>query len=69
VRELTRDRKTLVQERAQEATRLHQVRASANRKLGAVASDVVGASGCDLLAALLSGPPDAAAMAERARGR
>jgi len=38
-------------------------------KLGAVASDVLGASGRDRLAALLAGEQDAAAMAELARGR
>ncbi len=69
LRELTRDRKTLVQERAQEANRLHKVLESANIKLGVVASAVLGASGRDLLAALLSGEQDAAAMAELARGR
>jgi len=69
LRELTRYRKTLVQERAQEANRLHKVLESANIKLGAVASDVLGTSGRAMLAALLSGEQDAAAMAELARGR
>ena len=66
---MTRYRKTLVQERAQEVNRLHQLLASANIKLGAVASDGVGASGRDLLAALLAGEQDPAALAELARGR
>jgi transposase len=69
LRELTRYRKTLVQERQQEVNRLHKVLESANIKLGAVASDVLGTSGRDMLAALLSGEQDAAAMAELARGR
>jgi transposase len=69
VRELTRYRKTLVQERAQEANRLHKVLESANIKLGAVASDVLGTSGRAMLAALLAGEQDVAAMAELARGR
>src|SRR5579859_5870827 len=69
LRELTRYRKTLVQERQQEVNRLHKVLESANIKLGAVASDVLGASGRDMLAALLAGEQDAAAMAELARGR
>jgi len=69
LRELTRYRKTLVGERQQEVNRLHKVLESANMKLGAVASDVLGASGRDMLAALLAGEQDAAAMAELARGR
>jgi transposase len=69
LRELTRYRKTLVQERQQEVNRLHKVLESANIKLGAVTSDVLGASGRDMLAALLAGEQDAAAMAELARGR
>lgn len=69
LRELTRYRKTLVQERAQEANRVHKVLESANIKLGAVASDVLGTSGRAMLAALLSGEQDATAMAELARGR
>ena len=69
LRELTRYRKTLVQERAQEVNRLHKVLEGANSKLGAVASDVLGTSGRALLAALLAGEQDPEAMAELARGR
>jgi transposase len=69
LRELTRYRKTLVQERAQEANRLHKVLESANLKLGAVATDVLGASGRDMLAALLAGEHDPVVLAELARGR
>ena len=69
LREFTRYRKTLVQERAQEVNRLHKVLESANLKLGAVASDVLGASGRDMLAAILAGEQDPAVLAELARGR
>jgi transposase len=69
LRELTRYRKTLVQARAQEVNRLHKVLESANLKLGAVATDVLGASGRDMLAAILAGEADATALAELARGR
>jgi len=69
LRELTRYRKTLVQERQQEIKRLHKALESANIKLGAVASDVLGASGRDMLAALLRGEQDPEALAELARGR
>ncbi len=68
-RELTRYRKTLVQERAQEVNRLHTVLESANIKLGAVASDVLGTSGRDMLAALVAGQQDPDTLAELARGK
>lgn len=44
LRELTRYRKTLVRERAQEVNRVHKVLESANIKLAAVASAVMGSS-------------------------
>jgi transposase len=69
LRELTRYRKTLVQERAQEVNRLHTVLESANLKLAVVATDVLGTSGRDMLAAILAGEEDPAALAELARGR
>jgi transposase len=69
LRELTRYRKTLVQERQQEINRLHKVLESANIKLGAVASDVLGVSGRDMLSALLHGEQDPEILAELARGR
>jgi transposase len=58
-----------VQERAQEVNRLHNVLESATRTLGAVATDVLGASGRDMLQALLSGEQDPEAGAQLARGR
>jgi transposase len=69
LRELTRYRKTLVQARAQEVNRLHKVLEGANLKLGAVATDVLGTSGRDMLAAILAGEQDPLALAELARGR
>jgi transposase len=69
LRELTRYRKTLVQERQQQLNRLHKVLESANIKLGAVASDVLGVSGRDRLSALLRGEQDPETLAEVARGR
>ncbi|MBA3827024.1 MAG: IS110 family transposase [Ktedonobacterales bacterium] len=69
LRELTRYRKTLVQERSQEINRLQKVLESANIKLAAVATDVLGVSGRDMLEALIAGEQDAAALAQRARGR
>jgi transposase len=45
LRDLTRYRKTLVQQRAQTICRLQKVLETANLKLSAVASDITGASG------------------------
>jgi len=69
LRELTRYRKTLVQERVAEVNRLHKVLEAANLKLASVASDVLGVSGRDMLAALLAGAQDPDALAELARGQ
>jgi transposase len=68
-RDLTRYRKTLVQERTQEVNRLHQVLEGANIKLAAVASDVVGASGRAMLKALVDGEERPEVLAAMARGR
>jgi len=69
LREMTRYRKQLVYERTQYANRLQKVLESANIKLGAVASDILGVSGRAMLDALIAGEQDAAQMAEDARGR
>ena len=69
VRELTRYRKTLIQERAQEINRLQKVLEGANLQLAAVATDVLGKSGRDMLAAVIGGEQDAAVLAELARGK
>ncbi|HEY1351285.1 MAG TPA: IS110 family transposase [Ktedonobacteraceae bacterium] len=69
LRELTRSRKTLVQERAQEVNRLQKVLEGANIKLAAVATDVLGKSGREMIEALVGGAQDADALAELARGR
>ncbi len=69
LRELTRYRKTLVQERAAEVNRLQKVLESANLKLSLVASDILGVSGRDMLDAIVGGEQDAAVLADLARGR
>jgi transposase len=69
LRELTRYRKTLVQQRAQEVNRLHKLLEGANVKLGAVASDILGKSGRDMLTALAGGEQDPEALADLARGK
>jgi transposase len=69
MRELTRYRKTLVQERAQEVLRVQKVLESANVKLASVATDVLGKSGRAMLEALVGGEQDPATLAALARGR
>ena len=69
LRELTRYRKVLVQQRADEVNRVQKLLELANLKLAAVATDVLGASGRAMLAALLEGQDDPEALAELARGR
>src|SRR2546426_2557850 len=59
LRELTRYRKTLVQERSREVNRLQKVLEGANIKLAAVATDLMGKSGRDMLEALMGGEQDA----------
>ena len=69
IRELTRYRKTLVQERADETNRLHKTLEGANLKLAGVATDVLGLSGRAMLAALLQGERDPEVLADLAQGR
>ena len=69
LRELTRYRKRLVQDRAQQCNRLQKILESANIKLAAVASAILGVSGRQMLAALIDGKQTPQEMAELARGR
>ena len=69
LRELVRYRRSLVQERSREANRVQKVLEGANIKLGSVASDVLGASGRMMLAALAEGEDDPAVLAGMAKGR
>lgn len=69
LRELTRYRKTLVAERTDVVNRVQKVLETANIKLAAVVTDVMGKSGRAMLAALTEGVTDAAALADLARGK
>jgi transposase len=69
LRELTRYRTSLVRERTAVANRLQKTLEGANIKLAAVATDILGKSGRDILAALVNGQTDAADLAQLARGR
>lgn len=69
LRELVRYRTTLIQARAQESNRVQKVLEDANLKLGSVASDVLGLSGREMLAALIQGVTEPEALAQLAKGR
>jgi transposase len=69
LRDLTRYRVQQVRDQAQETNRLHKVLEDAGVKLSTVVSDVMGVSGRAMLAALLEGTSDPAALADLARGR
>ena len=69
LRDLTRQRPQLVRERAAVANRIQKVLEDANIKLASVATDVLGVSGRAMLAALIGGSDDPAALADLARGR
>jgi transposase len=69
LRELVRYRRCLVQERTREVSRLEKSLQGANIKLSSVASDVLGRSGRDMLAAIIEGVDDPIELAALARGR
>jgi hypothetical protein len=69
LRELTRQRRQLVQDRATVVNRVQKVLEDADLKFGVVATDVLGASGRDMLEAIAAGQDDPVALAELARGR
>ncbi len=68
LRELTRYRTTLVRERSAERSRIQKTLEGAGIKLGDVASDVLGASGRQMLEALVRGVTDASLVADMAKG-
>jgi transposase len=69
LRDLTRYRKSLIQERTREANRIHELLEDAGITLATVARDILGTSGRAMLQALVDGTLDPANMAELARGR
>ncbi len=68
LRDLTRYRKALIQERTREVQRLDKVLQDAGIKLSSVASEVLGVSGRAMLEALVSGTHDPEVLAELAKG-
>jgi transposase len=69
LRDLTRQRAQVVRQKVQVANRIHKTLEDANIKLASVASDVPGASGRDMLRALVRGGSDPLVLAELARQR
>ncbi|HZG66405.1 MAG TPA: IS110 family transposase [Herpetosiphonaceae bacterium] len=69
LRDLTRQRTNLVQDRATVVNRLQKVLEWANLKLSSVATDVTGVSARAMLEGIVEGAADAAALAELAKGR
>ncbi len=67
LRDLTRTRSQLVGERTRVVNRIHKVLEDANIQLGAVASDILGVSGREMIEALIHGEQDTQKMAEMAR--
>jgi len=67
LRNLTRYRKTQIQERQREVNRLHKALEDAGIKLDCVASDILGKSGRDMLDALVAGTTDPEVLADLAR--
>jgi transposase len=67
LRDLTRTRSQLVGERTRVVNRIHKVLEDANIQLGAVASDILGVSGREMIEALIQGEQDTEKMAQMAR--
>jgi len=67
LRDLTRHRSQLVGERSRAANRIQKILEDANIKLASVATDILGASGRDMLRALIRGETDSEKMADLAR--
>jgi transposase len=69
LRELTRLRTSLVQERSRAVNRLQKILEGANIKLASVATDVMGVSGRAMLQAIVAGETDTKVLANLALGR
>jgi transposase len=67
LRDLTRQRVQLIRQKVQVANRIQKTLEDANIKLASVASDVLGASGRDMLKAIIKGENDPIVLANLAR--
>lgn len=68
LRELTRYRRSLIDERVREVNRIQKVLEGANIKLSSVATDIVGVSGRAMLEAMVNGVEDTEVLADLAKG-
>jgi transposase len=69
LRDLTRYRRAVIEERGRETQRLHKVLEDAGVKLSSVASSVLTKSGREMIDALIAGERDPAVLAEMAKGK
>jgi transposase len=69
LRDLTRYRTQVIRQRAQECNRIQKLLEGCNIKLASVATDILGASGRDMLHALGDGVDNPGLLANLARGR
>lgn len=67
LRDLTRHRTQLVEERTRTVNRIHKVLEDANIKLASVATNILGVSGRAMLQALMEGEKDAVKLADMAQ--
>lgn len=68
-RDLTRHRIKLTEDRTAVANRIHKVLEDTNVKLGAVATDILGKSGRQMIESIIAGEQSPEVLAELARGR
>jgi transposase len=69
LRDLTRHRRVLIEERTRAANRVHKLLQDAGIKLASVATNILGVSGRAMLEALVHGTTDPEVLADLARGR
>jgi len=69
LRELSRDRTSLVAERSRLKNRIQKILEDANIKLGSVASDILGKSGRAMLTAMVKGKENPEELADLAQGQ
>lgn len=69
LRDLTRHRRRLIQEKSSVVNRIHKILQDANVKLSSVITDIMGKSGKEMLEKIIAGEIDAAKIAECAHGK
>jgi transposase len=69
LRDLTRHRRRLVQDKSSVVNRIHKILQDANVKLSSVITDIMGKSGQEMLKQIIQGERDGAKIAECARGK